>query len=310
MPLEDECIALATDEGYVAQACIVLASYALSNPLNRRDTFVFTNNVSEGGIRMLRTTAAAFGLKLTFQEMDGSLIREFSRHTKNMIPHVSEASYGKILIPRSLPETYKRCLILDCDILVKGSLDRLFETDLQGRSLGAAIDAMEPTKSATRLGLSKKAFYFNSGVLLVDLKQWNLEKPLSRAFDLIAKNHRKMMFMEQDLLNLLFNGQLQQLDSTWNAIMVIVPRGYVRNWKGVPEDQAILHFAGELKPWHEFYHPAVRNIYLEYSKLCSWIKIPCLGPSGEVQTKCAVMLAKQFGLQALIEKYTREKDDA
>ena len=305
MSLADECVALATDEGYVAQSCIVLASYALSNPLNRRDTFVFINNLSEGGIRMLRTTAAAFGLKLTLQEMDGSLIREFSRHTKSMIPHVSEAAYGKILIPRSLPETYKRCLILDCDILVKGSLDRLFETDLQGRSLGAAIDAMEPTKNATRLGLSKKAFYFNSGVLLVDLQKWNLEKPLRRAFEIIAKNHRKMMLMEQDLLNLLFNGQLQQLDSTWNAMMVIVPRGYIRNWKGAPGEQVILHFAGELKPWHEFYHPLMRSLYLSYAQLCPWIKIPSLGPAGAVQKKAALILAEKFGLNDLLGKYSR-----
>ncbi len=306
MPHEDECIALATDEGYVAQACIVLASYALSNPFNRRDIFIFTNNVSEGRVRMLQTTAAAFGLRLRLQEMEASLIRELGRHTRNMIPHVSEAAYGKLLIPRGLPEGYRKCLILDCDILVRGSLDRLFETDLQGRSLGAAIDAMEPTKSAVRLELSREAFYFNSGVLLIDLQQWKSEKPLTRAFDLIAKNHQKMMFMEQDLLNLLFNGQLKQLDPKWNAIMVIVPRGYIRNWKGVPDDQAILHFAGELKPWHEFYHPVMRNLYLSYAQLCTWIKIPNLGPSGKIQRKAALILAEKFGLKDLEKKYTQK----
>jgi len=309
MPHEDECIALATDEGYVAQACIVLVSYALSNPLNRRDTFVFTNNVSEGGVRMLQTTAAAFGLKLRLLEMDASLIRELGRHTRNMIPHVSEAAYGKLLIPRDIPEGYRKCLILDCDILVSGSLDQLFETDLQGMSLGAVIDAMEPTKSALRLKLSQEAFYFNSGVLLIDLQQWKSEKPFTRAFELISKNHEKMMFMEQDLLNLLFNGQLKQIDSKWNAIMVIVPNGYIRNWQGIPSEQAILHFAGELKPWHEFYHPVMRNLYLSYTQLCTWIKMPSLGPSGIIQLRVATILAKRFGLKDLEKRYTQKTLD-
>jgi lipopolysaccharide biosynthesis glycosyltransferase len=87
-------------------------------------------------------------------------------------------------------------------------------------------------------------------------------------------------------------------------MMVIVPRGYLRNWEGILEDQAILHFAGELKPWHEFYQPLMRNLYLDYAKLCPWIKITSLGPSGKVQRHAARILATKFGLKDLVKKYS------
>ena len=306
MPAEKECIALVTDERYVAQACIVIVSYALSNPLNRRDIFVFVDNVSEEGIRMLRTTGAAFGLSIKVIKLDSALLKDLGSGLIRGLPHVSNATYGKLMVPSSLPKSYKRCLILDCDILVRSNLDTLFSANLEGHCLSAAVDVIDAEKSATRLGFPPGALYFNSGVLLIDLDEWRSEKPLHRVAGEIEKYRDHLLYMEQDIMNILFHNRFLQLAPKWNAIMVLVPAGYIRNWKDSLEDQAIIHFAGELKPWHEFYHPEARGLYLSYVKNCPWIHIPTLGPSGEVQKRCAVILAKKFELQGLIEKYASE----
>ena len=305
----EECIALATDEGYVAQACVVLVSYALSNPLNRRDIFVFVDTVSEDGVRMLRTTGSAFGLSITIITLDSALLKDLGSGTRKGLPHVSNATYGKLMIPLSLPETYKRCLILDCDILVRGDLDRLFSTDLQGHCLAAAKDALHADKSADRLGLPSGAMYFNCGVLLVDLDDWRSEKPINRVAGEIVKYRERLLYMEQDILNIMFASRFLQLAPQWNAMVIIVPQGVVKNWQGAIEEQSILHFAGEIKPWHEFYHRDVRNLYLSYVRNCPWIDIPTLGPLGKVQIKCAEILAKEFGLTALAEKYASEESE-
>jgi lipopolysaccharide biosynthesis glycosyltransferase len=304
MPAREECIALATDERYVSQTCVALASYALSNPLNRRDIFVFVHEVSEQGIRIIQTTGKAFGLRLIIKGLDGDWVRSIGQKLTSKIPHVSVATYGKLLIPRFLSQSFKKCLILDSDLLVRGDLDPLFAMDLEGKAIGAAKDGVDASKSASRLGLGDDEVYYNTGVLLIDLDEWKLAKPLFRLPNLIEENQERLIFMEQDILNLLFQGRFKQLDSKWNALMVIVPRGYLRNWEGIPEDQAILHFAGELKPWHEFYQPLMRNLYLGYAQLCPWIKIPKLGPSGAIQKKAALILAKEFGLKDLISKYS------
>jgi lipopolysaccharide biosynthesis glycosyltransferase len=241
---------------------------------------------------------------LNIKGLDGDWVRGMGRMLTSKIPHVSATTYGKLLIPRLLSQSFNRCLILDSDLLVRGDLDPLFVMDLEGKAIGAAKDGVDASKSASRLGLGDDDVYFNSGVLLIDLHKWKLEKPLLRLPDLIEENHASLIFMEQDILNLLFHGRFKQLDPKWNAMMVIVPRGYLRNWEGIPEDQAILHFAGELKPWHEFYQPLMRNLYLGYDQLCPWIKLPKLGPSGAIQKKAALILAKEFGLKNLISKYS------
>ena len=107
----------------------------------------------------------------------------------------------------------------------------------------------------------------------------------------------------------MFHSRFLQLDPQWNAMVIIVPQGVVKNWQGVIEEQSILHFAGEIKPWHEFYHRDVRNLYLSYVRNCPWIDIPTLGPVGKVQIKCAEILAKEFGLTALAEKYASEESE-
>jgi lipopolysaccharide biosynthesis glycosyltransferase len=305
----EECIGLVTDEGYVAQTCVVLVSYALSNPLNRRDIFVFVDDVSEDGLRMLRITGSAFGLGITFITLDSALLRDLGSGIRKGLPHVSTATYGKLMVPLLLPETYKRCLILDCDTVVRRDLDSLFSTDLQGQSLAAVEDALHAGKSAARLGLPPGALYFNCGVLLVDLDDWRLETPLLRVAGEIEKYRERLLYMEQDFLNIMFHNRFLQLAPQWNAMVIIVPQGVVKNWHGAIEEQSILHFAGEIKPWHEFYHREVRDLYLSYVRNCPWINIPTLGPLGNVQTRCAEILAKEFGLTALAEKYAGDKGE-
>jgi lipopolysaccharide biosynthesis glycosyltransferase len=302
----EECIALATDEGYVAQACVVLASYALSNPRNRRDVFVFIDGVSENGAGMLRTTGAAFGLRLTLVALDGPMLKDIASQMTTGLTHVSSTVYAKLIIPTSLPETYKRCLILDCDILIRANLDGLFETDLEGYCLAAAVDGLHAEKSASRLGFPPGDSYFNSGIMLFDLQLWKKEKPLLSSTEEIGRFRKKIMYLEQDLFNLMFKGKFRILPPHWNAMIIIVPQGVVKNWKGAIEEQSILHFAGEIKPWHEFYHPEVRDLYLSYVRNCPWIQVPNLGPKGEVQRKCALILARKFGLEGLAAKYTEK----
>jgi lipopolysaccharide biosynthesis glycosyltransferase len=58
------CIVLATDQNYVQQACVSIASYALSHPAQRFAIQVLIHNVDTAGVQLLKTTAAAFGLTL------------------------------------------------------------------------------------------------------------------------------------------------------------------------------------------------------------------------------------------------------
>lgn len=84
--------------------------------------------------------------------------------------HITQAMYYRYLFADMLPKTVTRLIYLDADIICKGNILPLWQTDLQGKVLGAVRDWGE-AKSCDRIGL-KNGRYFNSGVLLLDLTKW------------------------------------------------------------------------------------------------------------------------------------------
>jgi lipopolysaccharide biosynthesis glycosyltransferase/predicted O-methyltransferase YrrM len=103
-----------------------------------------------------------------------------------------------------------RTLYLDADILARGDIGRLWDTDLDGKSLGACPDVGFP------LGHEEieRGPYFNAGVLLMDLT--GIRRGAQRLRD-IAKSMLSSKFAEQDAMNAHFRGDWKPLSLDWNA---------------------------------------------------------------------------------------------
>ena len=98
------------------------------------------------------------------------------------------ATYDKLTIGRWLPESERRVLWLDCDLLVLGDLARLWETALGGNSVLATKDLFVHTVGARfgvachqELGINPDAEYFNAGIMLIDVERWRSENIAARA---------------------------------------------------------------------------------------------------------------------------------
>ena len=104
----------------------------------------------------------------------------------------------------------ERVLYLDADILARGDVGRLWDTDLGGKLLGACQDVGFP------LGHEKieRGPYFNAGVLLMDLTKVRGEAQKLRD---IAQSMHSSNFAEQDVLNVHFRGAWKPLSLEWNA---------------------------------------------------------------------------------------------
>lgn len=63
-------------------------------------------------------------------------------------------------------------LYLDSDILVLDDIVHLYDQPLNGKTIGAVIDPGQ-TKALKRLGIESDAYYFNSGVMVIDIDRWN-----------------------------------------------------------------------------------------------------------------------------------------
>ena len=120
---------------------------------------VYDEILPEDMERLLRTEQLYRNLQLHFYQITSTEGMTF------VVPpgHITQAMYYRYLFADLLPPTVTRLIYMDADIICKGGILPLWQTDLQGKVLGAVRDYGED-RSCGRIGL-KNGRYFNSGVL-------------------------------------------------------------------------------------------------------------------------------------------------
>ena len=173
-------------------------------------------------------------------------------------PRYTEAASFRLLLPELLPEL-DRILYLDCDIIVRQDLSRLWqETDLADNYLGAVYEAaIEGQAERFRAIGCDPARYFNSGFLLMNLKQMREEKVSERLLEACRVPY--LEFPDQDALNQVCLGRVLPLSPLQNSIRTFfIARSkpdFIRQygeglWEQVQREGTI-HYTGG-KPWDLF----------------------------------------------------------
>ena len=243
--MHDCQIVLACDEGYAMPLATNLRSLVEANeglwPLN---IHVLTDGFSETA----RAKVASYSLppsaaSIRWLDLDLTPFIAFCT-----LPHVSKMTYARLTIPKSFPESISRILYVDTDTLVLGDLRPLWEVDLEGAVVGAALDGMDQKLKADQAGFEavpRVQNYFNAGVLLIDLDRWRKERVSERSFEYLLR-HPRSPFSDEDALNVACDGQWKPLDRKWNFQEHISKR-----IMDIPyaERPWIVHFVTDLKPW-------------------------------------------------------------
>lgn len=183
--------------------------------------------------------------------------------------HLSVETYYRYLIPDLLPG-YEKVLWLDADVLVKTDIAKLYDLNLAGSYLAAAhdldfiggykSDAYLKKYADQQMHLRRPLSYFQAGVMLLNLTEIRKRYSLR---DFIRKtNEHRWRMMDQDVLNMLFEGSITYLPQKWNVVMNwerygrsrfdIMRQAPLRLWNEYLEarrNPAIIHYAGSEKPW-------------------------------------------------------------
>jgi lipopolysaccharide biosynthesis glycosyltransferase len=172
---------------------------------------------------------------------------------------ISAASLIRLLVPELLADRYDRVLYLDADTEICGDLAPLFDLDLAGRVLAAAPAARSAgrlSREAARqrdahfraLGMTEPYRYFNDGVMLIDVARWTAERLGERALDFIERNPALCRLPDEDALNAVLDGRIQDISPVWNfrADMMLSPRA------AELVAPVIRHYDGPHKPWKPF----------------------------------------------------------
>ncbi|WP_407371183.1 glycosyltransferase family 8 protein [Carnobacterium sp.] len=188
--------------------------------------------------------------------------------------HITQTAYYRISLPDLLEDKhYEKVLYIDSDVLVMDDISKLYETDIGDKVVGAVIDPGQAL-AHPRLGIETKDYYFNSGLLLMDLTNWRKAKITEKTLTFLEKQKDKIIYHDQDALNGTLYEKWYALHPKWNAQTSLVferhqpPNDfYVKAYKEAVDQPSIVHFTGHDKPWNsDEYHPYTKRYLKELKK--------------------------------------------
>lgn len=157
--------------------------------------------------------------------------------------------YGRLLLADYLE--IDRVLYLDSDLVIELDILEINSFDFYGYPLAAVGGGrfrytLGNQFYINKLGLSPDLEYFNSGVLLLDLKRWRKEKIKEKCLKIANKYPRDLPSHDQSVLNVFCEGNFAKLPKSFNC-----------EWQAHLErpqisKRMIFHFVGSPKPWDPF----------------------------------------------------------
>ena len=145
----------------------------------------------------------------------------------------------------SLFPTLDKAIYIDCDIVLVSDIADLYEKDVDGYVLGACTDQVVSVHEAFKvyvenaLGI-KQTQYFNSGVLLMNLKEYRAQKIEQKFLYLLKKYNLESVAPDQDYLNVLCKDRVLYLDAGFDRMPTEHPADY---------PIYLIHYNMFNKPW-------------------------------------------------------------
>ena len=236
----------ATDENYVLPLCVAITSICLNNPSFSINYFVIVENLPESGRSKLYDLEKKFK-NLHLFCIEYNLPDDLVNCLKETIAHshLTLTAYARLFIGELLPNFIDRVIYLDCDIVCQKRLDDLWATDLDGKCLGGVIDILVK-ENTNRLHLQR---YVNSGVLVIDLKQWREKMYSKKITEYLNAYYKNVLFHDQDAINVVLQNEIVYVDKKWNAQTSSYQLSWLDGWNSLAKTANVIHFVSDLKPW-------------------------------------------------------------
>ncbi len=196
-------LCLIANNGYI-RYCYTAVLSIIDNAAKDDKLFVhiLTDGMSEENQKLL--------LDLRNPNCDIEIISpELSKHPDCMIHRY------KFLIPTTFSHLDK-ILYIDCDTIICDSLKPLYETNIQDEYVIAMVKDLASKQSTQRMNL-KQDFYCNSGVIVINIDNWNKNDTTEKLFDYASNN--KCVYKDQDQINAVLDEKIFLIeDKRYNFI--------------------------------------------------------------------------------------------
>ena len=165
--------------------------------------------------------------------------------------HFTVGMFYRFFIAHILPAEIEKAIYLDADIIVNLDINELWQIELEDKPLGAipnlfqiADEKVSIERTMKRILICKEGFikpedYFNSGVLLLNLRfMRNADEILLNGMKFLEE-HNQLQFLDQDLLNYCFSTSYLKLPVKFNRFVMLA-----RPENELTTGKMIYHYAG------------------------------------------------------------------
>jgi lipopolysaccharide biosynthesis glycosyltransferase len=197
--------------------------------------------------------------------------------------HISSECYGRLYAPDVLPPHCERVVYLDCDVVVLGDIAVLNDSADSERTISVVptvrfpyvSSLYEPSRAVVfnyaELGIPASNRYFQSGVMVINLKLWREQNVTSRVIEYAKTCKEKLVAVDQGALNAILYNQWFRLDQRWNQTCTVLtpecwtPPAYSRtDWLKTKNDPFIVHYDSGDKPWNPGFKRPRSSFFYKY----------------------------------------------
>ena len=281
-------VAFICDDGYVMQTSVAITSMLMNKlPETFYEIFVVTAGLSDKSKEIFNSFSSDTA-NVTIITADTEKYAEFYKNADSRFVVATPAALFKFDLSELIPQ-YDKIIYLDGDIIIKSDLSSLYLYELDNKYAAAVRDIPQVLYENPHITLGFGTEYFNSGVMLMNLKKMREENITDKLLK-TKKQFEEYPLMDQNILNIAFEGNILQLPLKYNVLYLNLVRSMKKytfarlnevfgssysNISEIYHDAAVIHFSSREKPW-KFFDVPLADEWLYYYNESPFGDVPLL----------------------------------
>jgi lipopolysaccharide biosynthesis glycosyltransferase len=251
---------------FAASLASLVSTYG--GPPSSLRVHVVTDVDSELLRNFLRSFSDRTKISIDIKNIDKSaqfLIDKIPDRFINTNGYLNKAAYYRILIPELIEKNVDKVLYLDSDTIILKDISEIFDIDIGEYAASATLDVNSAEICKNR-GFAE---YYNSGVMVMNLKNWRREGVVGSCFEHIYDEKSDIVFADQCAINYVLSGKIKPLSNRWNRVVSNSISSQAQA-DDVLQSASIVHFVTAQKPWLLWYENRIGKVYIDSLKKSEW----------------------------------------
>ena len=280
-------IVYSTDDNYARHAGISMTSLFDNNKnIDIIDVYIIDNGITDINRQNLESITHKYGRTIYFIDFKKYKTKLLLNNQGWELPI---SAYARLFVDEMLPESVHKVIYLDCDTIINSSIEELWNTDMQYKTVAAVQDICYNI-FREETGINEPYRYFCSGVLMIDLFLWRKNHCNEKIVSYVNSRNGVVRHHDQTILNGIFGTDYLVLHPKYDVLTPMFIMSYSnliayfkcgndfysrKEVKEAVRNPAIIHFTSSNigRPWENNAHP-MSKIYRKYWKQSPWKNIP------------------------------------